>query len=388
MKRVVAIPARYDRTMTIPEGVKRWEFAAMWADYSDKVDKLLINCPGVVIPASLTYISDDQFEMLNRLHNARADGDAPFTIEVAAKNPAFAVDENGFLCRRSIATIVSQPQDWNGRDGEYPSITVAAEGDGLTYRWYWRNAGDESWSASSDRDSCYDAYPLTAARAGREVYCVVTDKYGNSIASDTASMGYTLPAGYVAPAILSQPESWTGEWGEYPSITVAAEGTALRYRWYWRDAGAEKWTASADTDNCYDAYPLTAARNGREVFCVISNKYGGRAVTDIVTMGKSIPTYYANLAITSQPRDWSGAAGQYPQISVTARGEGLTYQWYYRNAGKTVFVKSSDTDSCYDSYPMTAARNGREVYCVVTDRYGRSVTSRVAVMRIGSRNTV
>ena len=48
--------------------------------------------------------------------------------------------------------------------------------------------------------------------------------------------------------------------------------------------------------------------------------------------------------------------------------------------GKQKFTLSSDTDACYDSYPLTEARAGREVYCVVTDCYGVSVKSEIAVM--------
>ncbi len=66
--------------------------------------------------------------------------------------------------------------------------------------------------------------------------------------------------------------------------------------------------------------------------------------------------------ITGQPQDWSGELGEYPDIRVTAAGEDLTYQWYYKDAGGEVWLERSDRDDCYDSYPLTSQRDGRRDY--------------------------
>ena len=47
----------------------------------------------------------------------------------------------------------------------------------------------------------------------------------------------------------------------------------------------------------------------------------------------------------------------------------------------TKFTKSSTTTNTY-SMEMTAARDGRELYCVITDEYGNQVTSNTAYMKI------
>ncbi len=97
MYRVVAIPARYNRVMDIPEGVVRWEREAMWADGSATVDSLLTFCPGANIPATLKAMASDQLTMLNRLHTNRKNSSRPFTITVAEGNEHFRLDENGCL---------------------------------------------------------------------------------------------------------------------------------------------------------------------------------------------------------------------------------------------------------------------------------------------------
>ena len=279
--------------------------------------------------------------------------------------------------------ITAQPQSWRGDWNEYPSITVTATGEGaLRYQWYYRNAGETKWHLSSDKDNCYDSYPLDTVRNGREVYCVITDANGNTTASDIATMSVYIPDGYTGPVITAQPEDWAGDYGDYPSISVTADGIRLTYKWYYRNAGSELWVASSDRDSCYDSYQLNGTRDGREVYCVITDKYGFTVSSTTAVMKRYIPDGYTGPVITAQPADWSGDWNEYPDITVAATGEELRYQWYYKNADETKWHVSTEKDDCYDSYPLVAFRNGREVYCVITDKYGFSVTSKTARMEL------
>ena len=277
--------------------------------------------------------------------------------------------------------ITAQPQDWTGALDEYPSISVTAEGDGLTYQWYFRDADGAGFRASAEKDEVYDPYPMSADRNGREVYCVLTDRYGRRVTTEHAFMRLLVPEEAPALAVTAQPEDWYGFLGEYPSISVEIEGEGLTYTWYYRDAGETDFKKSSDVDAAYDAYPLTTERAGREVYCVITDARGRRVTSDTAVMAFAAPPEgYAGPVITAQPETWIGAPGEYPSICVTAEGEGLTYTWYYRDAPAADFHLSSETDAVYDSYQMEDRRDGREVYCVVTDAYGFEITSNSAFM--------
>ncbi len=277
--------------------------------------------------------------------------------------------------------IKSQPRNWKGQPGDHPEIRVTAEGDGLTYQWFWRNAGKTAWNVSSDKDDCYDYYTLNATRNGRQVYCRITDAEGNFVDTEIATMSYDLPEGYTGPVITGQPENWRGVMGDMPCVSVQAEGEGeLTYKWYYKDVGKTKFSVSSDKDNCYDSYPLNRTRAGRSLYCVVTDKYGFTVKTVTVTMDFDVPEGWTGPEIVADAESWTGATGEYPAITFTVDGEGVTYRWYWRNAGKTTWNVSSDKDDCYDSYPLTSARNGREVYCVATDKYGFSVTSRVVTM--------
>ena len=277
--------------------------------------------------------------------------------------------ENG-ICTGCGATqpgpiITQQPVNGEAKMGERYMVEVLAEGDGLTYQWYGRNAGSKSWFKSSVKDNTYDDV-MTETRAGREVYCVITDANGNSVTTDTVKL-VLLPSEELA--ITKQPTDGEAVLGERFCVTVEATGEGLKYQWYFRNKGATNWSKSSVTDNTYDDI-MNNTRAGREVYCVITDRFGNKVTTDTVKLVR-VPM---KLEITSQPTDAEAAFGEMFCATVEAKGEGLKYQWYYRNAGSEEWHKSGVRDNTYDD-EMTKARAGREIYCVITDQWGNTITT-------------
>ncbi len=64
---------------------------------------------------------------------------------------------------------------------------------------------------------------------------------------------------------------------------------------------------------------------------------------------------------------------------MKAEGQGLKYQWYFKKPGGKSFGKPSITTATY-SYTMTAAKSGRQVYCVITDKWGNRVKTDVVTL--------
>ena len=262
--------------------------------------------------------------------------------------------------------IISQPADTEVKMGERFNVEVIAEGDGLKYQWYFRNAGSSTFQKSGVKDNTYDDV-MTAARAGREIYCVITDAQGNSVTTETATL-IALPETELA--IMSQPNDSSAKMGERFCVTVEAQGDGLRYTWYWRTKGTEKWNKSGVTDNTYDDV-MTVSRHNREVYCVITDVCGNTVQSEIATITR-LPD--VSLAITQQPTDANASMGERFCVTVEAQGDGLRYTWYFKNAGTDVWHKSGVTDNTYDDV-MNKSRAGREIYCVITDVCGNTVTT-------------
>lgn len=262
--------------------------------------------------------------------------------------------------------IIQQPSDSEAALGEGYCVSVEAKGEGLKYQWYFKNAGSSVWNKSSVKDNTYDDV-MTKARAGREVYCVITDANGNMITTETAKLIRVAAAELV---IIKQPMDSEASLGEYYCVTVDAEGEELKYQWYFRNKGVGKWYKSSVKTNTY-TNEMTKARAGREIYCVITDAWGNQVVTETA---KLIRVATEELAITKQPVNGEAALGDTYSVTVEASGEELKYQWYFRNAGTSIWHKSGVRDNTYDDI-MTKARNGREIYCVITDAYGNTVTT-------------
>jgi len=95
------------------------------------------------------------------------------------------------------------------------------------------------------------------------------------------------------------------------------------------------------------------------------------------------------LRIIQQPEDGVVACeGDTAYVTVKVGGEGLTYEWWYKNAGASKFSKTTAFTSNTYSLAVTGARNGRQLYCVITDQYGNRVTTKTVTLRIADAITV
>ena len=111
---------------------------------------------------------------------------------------------------------------------------------------------------------------------------------------------------------------------------------------------------------------------------MITDQYGNSVQTNTVTITASTP-----LAIITQPVNASAPMNEPITVFVEAQGDGLTYQWWVKNAGASKFSVSSVKSAVYTTTMSTKA-NGRRLYCVITDAYGNSVTTdTVTLLAVG-----
>ncbi len=173
--------------------------------------------------------------------------------------------------------------------------------------------------------------------------------------------------------ITFQPKTAYASYGNYAKITVGAKGDGLTYNWYVKDVGDKKYYKSSIKGNSY-SQKLTDKTNGRRVLCIVTDKYGNKVQSKTVLMRMKA-------TITTQPKTVYASYGNYAKITVGAKGDGLTYNWYVKDAGDKKYYKSSIKGSSY-SQKVTNATNGRRVLCIVTDKYGNKVQSKTVLMRM------
>ncbi len=168
--------------------------------------------------------------------------------------------------------------------------------------------------------------------------------------------------------ITKQPVSVTVASGKNAIVSFTATGDGLTYKWYYKNKGASGFSYTATFPGKTYSAQMNAARDGRQIYCVVTDKYGNSVKTNTVTISMQ-----KKATITKQPVSVTVASGKDAIVSFTATGDGLTYKWYYKNKGASGFSYTATFPGKTYSAQMNAARDGRQIYCVVTDKYGNSV---------------
>lgn len=86
-------------------------------------------------------------------------------------------------------TIVKQPIDVEVKAGHKATLYIEAEGEGLSYQWYYLVPGTEKWNRCKSASSRTDTYTLTAKKEynGYIYHCIISnDQY--SVTSDEITL--------------------------------------------------------------------------------------------------------------------------------------------------------------------------------------------------------
>ena len=277
------------------------------------------------------------------------------------------------LSLRTALAVTTQPKSVTVKEGATAKVTIAATGDGLTYAWYYKNPGATKFSKTTAFTGKTYSVAMDASRDGRQVYCVITDKYGSTVQTNTATLSMQHPV-----KITAQPKTAYAYEGATAKTSVTATGDGLTYAWYIASATGTKFSKSSVTASSYGA-KMSAASDGRRVYCVVKDKYGNTAQTNTVTLNVAAP-----FAITAQPKSVAVKDGEKAVVSFKAKGDGLTYTWYFKNAGASKFSKTTSFKSNSYSITMDSSRAGRQVYCVVKDITGKTLQTNTVTLDLFS----
>ena len=271
--------------------------------------------------------------------------------------------------------ILTQPTDQVIYVGSTARFTVEAEGEGLTYQWYWRSAKSKTWYKNTLTGNTTNTltFEATDERMGNYYRCKITDSMGNTVT--TAEVRLLLDESNTID-IISQPVNQKVNIGDKVTFKVVAEGEGLTYQWYWRSVSHTTWyknTLSGNKTNTL-SFEATEGRMGNFYRCLITDKDGKVRATVTVQL---INATSVELAIVQQPTNQAVALDEMATFQIVAEGEGLTYQWYWRSATSKTWYKNTLTGNKTDilTFAATAGRMGNFYRCEVKDMYGNKVTS-------------
>ena len=289
-------------------------------------------------------------------------------------------DERGNTENSETATITvmiplavtQQPQSVTSYIGDTVKFAVKASGSGLSYQWFYRKSGASSWTKWPGHTTATTSAISNDSWNGMQVRCAVTDSNGSTIHSEAATVTLCYPL-----EITQQPQSVTANVGDTVKFAVKASGSGLSYQWYYRKSGASSWTKWPGHTTATTSATSNESWNGMQVRCTVTDSMGSKAQSNSATVTLNLP-----LAITQQPQSVTANAGDTVRFAVNANGVGLSYQWYYKKSGASVWSKWAGHTTAATSATANESWNGMQVRCTVTDGSGSNVTSEVATVTV------
>ncbi len=279
-----------------------------------------------------------------------------------------------YAAKESPLAIVTQPADVTAKPGDTVTFSVEAQGDGLSYQWYYKKSGAGAWSVWKSHTTAVTTATANATWNMMQVYCRVTDSAGHSADSEPAVIRVSQPL-----RLLSQPSDATVKVGDLVKFSVSAQGSGtLKYQWYYRKQGAGSWSVWKSHTTAVTAATVNATWNMMQVYCKVTDDSGSSVRSDAATLKVLQP-----LTVLTHPQDVSVKSGKKVPFSVTAQGFGeFTYQWYIRRQGDRTWTAWSGRTTAEISETLDDTMDGMQVYCRVVDESGSKVNSNSAAVTV------
>lgn len=262
---------------------------------------------------------------------------------VRVSNPQGYVDSRTAIysvldSRAPLITV--QPYDTATYVGTSKSISISADGEGLSYAWYAGESGDTSVLLY---DSSNGFFPNSTVLGAYRYWVRVSNSSG--FVNSLSATYVVKPLG--TGLISKHPLNTSTQVDSSVSLSVTATGSGSTYQWYSGVSGDTSNLLSGKTSSTYSPSVTTAGQQSYWVR-VTSGTTAENSQTAVLKIITRI------LAITDPPLDRSTYVGYSFSYYVYTNGSNVTYQWYSGLSGDTSSPLAAQTSYSF-SPPVTAA---------------------------------
>ena len=168
--------------------------------------------------------------------------------------------------------IEEQPENQMVPMGSKATVGVEASGTGLSFEWFIKVPGSKDFYSFTTLQRWN--MTVTEQFSGCQVYCVITDKNGKSVTTDTITI-----TGYQQAVILTQPQDVTAGTNAPAQMEVIAEGDGLTYDWFIKKTSDTAFVR-ANCQNSVFTITMSQAYDGAEAYCIVKDAYGTTLQTE------------------------------------------------------------------------------------------------------------
>lgn len=295
--------------------------------------------------------------------------------------------------------IKGQPENTVVDEGKTAYFSVSAEGEKLNYRWQYCYDGESAWQEWTSKKEAEISVEYNSVRNNMSVRCIVADGKGNEETSATVKLTYNILF-VVEEGVLKEYK------GDEAKVTVPESVKELGEKSF-RGKKNVKEVILPDTletigKNAFKGSGLTTVKIPASVKNIAENVFDSCKNLEKICVARDSSAeeyvkknysefleYFGQaVEITEQPTDATVKEGSETEFFVKAEGDGLTYQWQYRYAGKEEWTvwKGKNADTVSVAYEEV--RNGMGLRCLVMDNNGGKVTSNEVILTYKNCNPV
>ncbi|MEO6733000.1 MAG: Ig-like domain-containing protein [Ferruginibacter sp.] len=302
-----------------------------------------------------------------------------YVIVSGTCTPAVTSDVSGAVTVNALPAITAQPSITTQTlclNVAATQLSITAAGAGLTYQWY-SNATNSNTGGTLLTGATSSAYTPVTTSAGTLYYYAIVSGTCTPPVTSNVSGAVTING---LPAIITQPATAT----QTPclnatatQLSVTATGAGITYQWYSNAANSNSGGTLLNGATSSTYTPVTSTSGVLYYYVIVSGTCTPAVTSDVsgaVTVN-ALPAITAQPSITTQTLCLNVAA---TQLSITATGAGLTYQWYSNatnsNSGGTLLAGA--TTSVYT--PVTTSAGILYYYAIVSGTCTPPVTSNVS----------
>ena len=119
---------------------------------------------------------------------AYRDGYQVYCVITDESGDSIKTNEVTLSMKKPAIVITKQPVDASAAMGEAVTVSVEAEGEGLTYTWYYKRAdGGKFYQSGLAVENTYTT-TMYSYRNGYQVYCVITNAAGETVQTNTVTL--------------------------------------------------------------------------------------------------------------------------------------------------------------------------------------------------------
>ena len=200
-------------------------------------------------------------------------------------------DANGYSEKTDVITvtlkdpfrITSQPQSRTVKKGSAITVSLKATGTGLQYQWYFKKKTQTAWTLWNGRTHASETVTPNDTWDGIQLYCLVKDISGATVRSNAAKICFGTPL-----AITAQPTSKTGSQGVPVTVSFKAQGTGLKYQWYFKKKGQTSWTLWNGRTGASETVTPNATWDGIQLYCLVTDVSGASLKTNVITVSLTV----------------------------------------------------------------------------------------------------